>query len=299
MKSEKNILWAFLLKLFFSAFQITGGLITGSAAILSDAIHDVGDAASVGISYFLERMSKHQPDERYTFGYARYSVIGGMVASLILLVGSAALGYGAVGRLFEPAEIHYDGMIVFALVGVGVNLCAAFFTRHGHSLNQKAVNIHMLEDVMAWLIVLVGAVIMRFTDLAILDPIMSICVAVFIFVNALRNLLSALGLLLEKAPSYVNVGELREHVLAIEGVEDVHHFHIWSLDAQINYATVHLVTEGDQQQIKHLVREEFAKHGIGHVTVEFEHHGEDCHEHHCHVEFEEYSGHHHHHHHHH
>ena len=141
----------------------------------------------------------------------------------------------------------------------------------------------MLEDVFGWVVVLIGAVVMRFSDFHYIDPIMSICVAVFIFVNALRNLLSALGLLLEKAPSYVNVGELREHVLAIEGVEDVHHFHIWSLDAQINYATVHLVTEGDQQHIKQLVREEFAKHGIGHVTVEFEHHGEDCHEHHCHV----------------
>ena len=140
LKTEKNILIAFILNLLFSIFEFIGGIITGSVAIVSDAVHDLGDAISIGISYFLEKKSKKQPDEKYTFGYARYSVIGGFITTLILLIGSCVMIYNAVGKLIVPVKINYNGMIVFALVGVCVNLCAAFFTREGDSLNQKAVN---------------------------------------------------------------------------------------------------------------------------------------------------------------
>ena len=177
MKTEKNILTAFLLNLFFSIFEFIGGMLTGSVAILSDSVHDIGDAASIGIAYFLERKSKQDPDEIYTYGYTRYSVMGGVITSLVLLLGSVMVIYNAVVRMIEPAEIHYDGMILFAVIGVFVNAGAAFFTREGGSLNQKAVNLHMLEDVLGWAVVLVGALIMRFTDLAVLDPLLSMATA--------------------------------------------------------------------------------------------------------------------------
>ena len=161
MKTERNILAAFFLNLLFSVFEFAGGVLTGSVAIISDAIHDIGDAAGIGISYFLEKKSKKQPDKKYTYGYARYSVIGSVIVTLILLGGSVMVIYNAACRLIAPREIHYDGMIGFAVVGVCVNAFAAFFTRKGDSLNQKAVNLHMLEDVLGWLVVLVGAVVMR------------------------------------------------------------------------------------------------------------------------------------------
>ena len=181
MKTERNILIAFLLNLAFSIFEFFGGFFTGSVAIISDAVHDIGDAASIGASYFLEKKSKKQPDEHFTYGYARYSVIGSVITTLILLVGSLLVIYNAVLRIIHPTPINYGGMILFAIIGAAVNLLAALFTREGDSLNQKAVNLHMLEDVLGWLVVLVGAVIMRFTDIAIIDPLMSIGVAVFIF----------------------------------------------------------------------------------------------------------------------
>ena len=137
MKTERNILVAFLLNMLFSVFELVGGLYTGSVAILSDAVHDLGDAVSIGLSYVLERKSKKQPDDRYTYGYARYSVIGSVITTLILLSGSIVVIVSAVRRLIEPTAIHYDGMIVFAVVGVLVNLVAAFLTREGDSLNQK------------------------------------------------------------------------------------------------------------------------------------------------------------------
>ena len=296
MKTERNILIAFILNLTFSIFEFFGGIFTGSVAIISDAIHDIGDAASIGISYFLEKKSKKQPDEKYTYGYARYSVIGSVITTLILLFGSVMVIYNAIGRIIEPIQIHYNGMIIFAIFGVCVNFCAAIFTRGEGSLNQKAVNLHMLEDVLGWAVVLIGAVVMRFTDFTLIDPLMSIGISVFIFVNAFKNLKKALDLFFVKTPHNVDVNEIKEHILKINGILDVHHIHLWSMDGQNNYATMHIVTNSDPQEIKKLIREELQEHGIGHTTLELETEMEHCHEEHCHVEFKTTAGHHHHHH---
>ena len=297
MKTEKNILIAFILNLSFSIFEFIGGIFTGSVAILSDAVHDIGDAASIGFSYFLEKKSKKQPDETYTYGYARFSVMGGVITTLILLFGSCAVIYNAVTRIFNPVEINYNGMIIFAVIGALVNFLAAYFTKDGDSLNQKAVNLHMLEDVLGWLVVLVGAIIMRFTDIRIIDPIMSVGVAIFIFINAVKNLKEVLDLFLAKIPQDISVEEIKEHLTEIEGVKDIHHIHIWSMDDHHNYATMHVVVNSDAHKIKDKIREELREHGIGHATLELETENEHCHEETCHVHFEHNSGHHHHHHH--
>ena len=297
MKTERNILAAFILNLAFSIFELVGGMITGSVAIVSDAIHDAGDALSIGLSFFLEKKSKKQPDEKYTYGYARYSVVGGLVTTLILLIGSVAMIFNACSRIISPTRINYNGMILFAVVGVCVNFCAALFTRDGGSLNQKAVNLHMLEDVLGWAVVLAGAVVMKFTDLVLLDPLMSMGVSIFILINALKNLKEILELFLEKIPHGVDLAEIREHIAGIDGVLDVHHIHIWSMDGQNHYATMHIVTDRDPRQIKAKVREEMREHGIGHITVETETSGEPCNSRQCHLELHpQVTGHHHHHH---
>ena len=297
MKTEKNIFIAFILNLLFSIFEFVGGILTGSIAIISDAIHDIGDATSIGLSYFLEKKSKQKPDEVYTYGYTRFSVMGSVITTLILLFGSCAVIYNAVLRIINPTTINYDGMIIFAIVGVVVNFLAAFFTRHGDSLNQKAVNLHMLEDVLGWIVVLIGAIVMRFTNFFILDAIMSIAVAIFILISAIKGLKEGLILFLEKAPNNISVGEIKEHILEVDGVEDVHHIHIWSMDGINNYATMHIVTNEDFHHIKEKVREELTEHGIKHATLELEKVGEHCHNIDCVVEEPSCSCHHHHHHH--
>lgn len=297
MKSEKNILIAFLLNFCFSIFEFIGGIFTDSVAIVSDSVHDMGDAISIGVAFFLERKSKKQPDETHTYGYARYSVIGGAFTAFILLVGSIMVIYNALIRIINPRPIDYNGMILFAVIGAVVNLVAAFFTKDGCSLNQQAVNLHMLEDVLGWIVVLVGAIVMRFTNLTYIDPVMSIGVALFILINAVKNLKEVLYLFLEKTPRGIDVNEIKEHVLALDGVIDVHHVHIWSIDGFHNYATMHIVTNADSHKIKDMIRKELREHRIGHSTLELELEGEPCHEPHCHVEAEP-SGHYHHHHHH-
>lgn len=299
MKTEKKILFAFILNLCFSVFELVGGIVTGSVAILSDALHDLGDAAGIGVSYFLERKSKKQPDESYTYGYLRFSVVGGLVTTVILLTGSVAVIYNAVSRLMNPTQINYDGMIVFAVAGVIVNFAAAYFTSHAESVNQKAVNLHMLEDVLGWAVVLAGAVVMKFTDISVIDPVMSMGVAAFILINAVKNLRSILDLFLEKTPDGISVSEIKEHIKAIDGIIGVHHIHIRSIDGHSNYATMHIVTDKEGHIIKEKIREELRGHGICHATIELETPDENCLEESCTTHRHGEGTHHHHHHHHH
>ncbi len=296
MKSDKKILVAFILNFMFSIFEFVGGAITGSVAILSDSVHDMGDAAAIGASYLLEKRSLRQPDKTHTYGYARYSVVGSLISTVILICGSVTVIYNAILRIINPVEINKNGMLVFAVVGLVVNFGAAWFTREGETLNQRAVNLHMLEDVLGWAVVLIGAVVIKFTDFYIIDPIMSICVAAFILINALMHLKEALDLFVERTPHGIDLDELTHHLLGIEGVKGVHHIHLWSMDGSNNYATMHIVTDEMGGEIKSKIREELREHGICHATLELEKSGEECPEEHCHVISEHHSHHHHHHH---
>ncbi len=298
MHSDKKIFIAFILNLFFSVFEFVGGAITGSVAILSDALHDLGDAIAIGVSYLLEKHSQRKPDKTHTYGYARYSVVGSLISTVILVVGSVTVIYNAVLRIINPVEINKEGMIVFAIVGLIVNFLAVWFTREGETLNQRAVNLHMLEDVLGWAVVLIGAIVIKFTSFYIIDPIMSIGVAAFILINALMHLKEALDLFVEKAPHGIDSDEITEHILKIDGVEGVHHLHLWSMDGTNNYATMHVVTDADGGEIKKKVKEELREHGICHATLELEKTDEHCSEECCEPQHKVHSHHHHHHHHH-
>ena len=277
MKSDRSILIAFLLNLSFSIFELFGGFFTNSVAIMSDAVHDFGDAISIGVSYFLEKVSKKKPDSKYTYGYVRYSVLGALVTNIILILGSVLVIIGGVKRFIVPVNINYDGMIVFAILGVIVNFGAAYFTKKGDSLNQRAVNLHMLEDMLGWVVVLVGAFVIKITGINRLDACLSIFVAIFIFINALKGLNKILDLFLEKIPDGIFIEEIKKYLLEIENIQDVHHLHIWSIDGINNFATMHIVVkDSDFDVVKKLVREELKEHGISHVTIEIEKFNEKC-----------------------
>ena len=294
MKTDKNILIAFILNISFSIFELIGGVFTRSIAIISDAIHDFGDSISIGVSYFLEKKSKNKADSKYTYGYARYSVLGAAITNMVLIAGSSLVIYNAIMRIINPVSINYNGMIIFAIIGTIVNFLAAYFTREGESLNQKAVNLHMLEDVLGWVIVLIGAIIMKFTNISLIDPIMSICVALYIVSHAAKNFESILSLFLEKTPSNIDLDEIKKHILEIDGVTGIHHVHIWSIDGYTNFATMHIVTNLKNKNIKEAIREELREHNIEHVTLELEDEKEKCSEENCNVSKKKIKGHHHH-----
>lgn len=283
-QTSRNILVAFILNLCFSFYEFIGGSITGSVAIISDAVHDIGDALSIGIAYLLEKRSHKAPDNNYTYGYLRYSLIGGLITTMILIFGSSFVIYHSADRIIHPVEIQYNGMIILAIIGVIVNFLAAWFTHGGHSLNQKSVNLHMLEDVLGWAVVLVGAIVMRFTNWYLLDPIMSIGVALFILKEALSNCWEIFEVLLEKTPHNISTEDLRQQLLQINGVTDIHHLHVWSIDGEHNYATLHVVYSKDPSTTKTAVKSFLAKHNISHITVEMEKPSESCDCHNCQVD---------------
>lgn len=296
MKTERKIFLAFILNLVFSAIEFVGGVLTGSVAIASDAVHDLGDALSIGSSYFLEKKSNGKPDGRYTYGYRRFSVLGGFITTVILVVGSVFVIYGAISRLINPIEINYNGMIIFAVFGVLVNGLSAFFTRGKGSINQRAVNLHMFEDVLGWVVVLVGAVVIKFTGWLFLDAVMSIGVAFFVLINAVKNLGEIGKLFLVKTPDGINAEEILLRVKSLDGVLDAHHIHVWSLDGESIYATLHVVADNYSPEIKKAVKEELKEFNISHSVVEFEQVEENCEEIECVVPTAKPCHHHHHHH---
>ncbi len=277
MKTERNILVAFLLNLFFSVFEFIGGLFTGSVAILSDAVHDLGDSISIGLSFFLEKKSNKKPNKKYTYGYLRYSILGALITTIILIVGSIFVIVEAIKRISNPIDINYNGMIIFAVIGVVVNFIACVVTRDGESLNQRSVNLHMLEDILGWIVVLVGSIFMKFTDICIIDPIMSIGVSLFILFHSFRNLKEVLDIFLVKSPNNIDIDELENHLTKIKGIKDIHHVHVWSMDNINNYATLHVVVdECDIHEIKDIIRKECLEFNINHVTIEIEDCDEEC-----------------------
>ena len=294
MKTERNILVAFVLNLIFSIFELFGGLFTGSIAILSDSLHDIGDALSIAVAYFLEKKSKKGIDNTHTYGYIRYSVLGGIITSIILVVGSIMVIYESIKRIITPVSISYDGMIIFAIFGVVINFVASMYTRKGDSINQKAVNLHLFEDVLGWIVVLIGSIIMKFTDIKFIDPILSIFVSLFILISALKNIKVIIDLFLEKTPKNVNIEEIKKHLMDIEGVKDIHHIHVRSIDGYTNFASMHVVVEEYNMDIKKKVKEELLEHGINHSTVELELLGEDCEDENCNIKANESHKHHHH-----
>lgn len=278
MKTDKNILIAFLLNLSFSIFEFFGGIFTESVAISSDALHDLGDALSIGLSYILEKISKKKANKKYTYGYIKYSIIGSIITTTILLVGGVLVIYNSVIRIFNPMSINYNGMLIFALIGMIVNIVASYYTKDGDSLNQKSVNLHMLEDVLGWIVVLVASIIMKYTNINIIDPILSIIVSLYIVYNAQKNMKEVLNIFLEKTPKNIDIDQVEEKVLKVKGVLGIHHIHARSIDGYTNFATLHVIVKKYNSNIKHEVKEELEKLGICHSTIELEEENEKCHE---------------------
>lgn len=279
--SESNIKVAFILNLLFSLIEIVGGILTNSVAIISDAIHDLGDSFTLGISWYFAKISKKERDQKFSYGYKRLSVIGALISSIVLVIGSVFVTIEAIPRLFNPVKPNTQGMILLAVIGVLVNGIAAYRLSRGHTINEKAVYTHLLEDVLGWTATLIGAVIIHFFDLPIVDPILSVLISIFILYNVYKNLKESFQIILQGTPSGINLDEIHQTVLSITGVKNFHDCHSWSLDGNYNILSIHIVVEDnmslkDLEQIKKEAKESFLKLGITHTTIEFETEDEIC-----------------------
>jgi cobalt-zinc-cadmium efflux system protein len=277
----KNIALAFFLNLGFCLLEMIGGILTNSIAILSDALHDLGDSISLGMSWYFQKISKRKPDGRYTYGYKRFTTLSALLNSLILLTGSGIILFESISRLFHPIQANAKGMFLLALLGLLVNGFAALRLRKGMSLNEKVVSLHLLEDVLSWAAVLIASIVMIFADVKILDPILSIGIAFFVLYNVYRNLRAAFRVILQGKPEEVDDTEIRKLLLSLSYVQSIHDLHIWTMDSEYLVLTVHLVLkdsvqEKERQTLRAAAHELLKSHGIQHATLEIESESENC-----------------------
>ena len=276
--STKNIRTAFFLNLAFAFVELIGGIITNSVAILSDAVHDFGDSISLAIAWALQKKSNKAKDDKYSYGYKRFSLLSSVILSGILLVGSILILVEAIGRLFNPQEVNAQGMLWLAILGIIVNGLAALSVKRGKTLNERAVFLHIMEDVLGWIGVLVISIVMIFVNLPILDPILSISITIWVLYNVYKNLKATFNILLQAFPKDVDVKKLTKEIEAIDNVISIHDLHIWTQDGNSHVMTLHIVAEKNYETIKLKVREMVKAYNIDHVTIELEDKYSSCEE---------------------
>ncbi|MBR5995264.1 MAG: cation transporter [Eubacteriaceae bacterium] len=273
--SSANILIALFMNLLFVAVEVVGGLITNSIAILSDSIHDFGDSLSIALAYILEKVSEKKPNDEYTYGYRRYSLISAVITSLILVAGSVTVVIAAIGRIKKPEVINGKLMIVISVFGVVLNGAAALKTHKGSGANERAISLHMLEDVLGWAVVLIGSLFISLFDLYIIDPLLSICVAAFLFYESVKTIMSVVAVLLEKVPGGFDMEDYKADLGSIEGIGGIHHVHVWSFDGEDILSSVHIdlpedITVPEMNRIRKECSDIADEHGITHMTVQFD-----------------------------
>jgi cobalt-zinc-cadmium efflux system protein len=280
-ESEKNISYAFFLNLGFTIVEIIGGFMTNSVAILSDAIHDFGDSVSLGLAWFLQRFSKKESDQYYSYGYKRFSLLGAIINSVILLVGSILILLETIPRIFHPETPDARGMFILAILGIIVNGAAVIKLRKGNSINEKVVSLHLWEDVLGWVAILVGSVLMYFFNIPVIDPILSILISIYILIHVFRNIKISMRIILQGTPVEIDTEEVKSTLLEFEEISDIHDLHIWSVDGNYNVVTTHVVLKKELPlnqlaTLKLEIRKKLEELNIEHATLEFETGDEDC-----------------------
>lgn len=274
--STKNILTAFFLNLFFAIIELIGGLITNSVAILSDAVHDFGDCISLGISFQLQKKSNKGSDKNYSYGYKRFSLLGSVFLSGVLFVGSIFILVEAIKRLLSPQGVNAQGMLWLAILGIIINGAAALSVKRGNTLNERAVFLHIMEDVLGWIGVLVISIVMLFTSLPILDPLLSIGITFWVLYNVYKNLRDTFKILLQAIPEDLNIEELTQKLNQVDNVISIHDLHVWTQDGNSHVMTLHIVSNNSQSLIKEEIRSIAQTYNIEHVTIEFENSDYSC-----------------------
>lgn len=278
--SSEKIGWAFFLNFGFTIIEFIGGWLTNSTAIMADAVHDLGDTLSIGSAWLLNKLGTKSATKEFTYGYRRLSLLGALINGIVLIVGSAWIFYEAVPRLSNPEMPETEGMIALAILGVLVNGFAAFKLQGGKSLNEKVLNWHLLEDVLGWVAVLIVAIVMQFKDWPVLDPVLSIGFTLFILFNVIRNLISTVKLFFQASPDNDLLQNVTDKLLELDGISDLHHLHIWSLDGEHHVATVHVVSQFESKveylELKESVSDALQEFELSHTTIEIELTSEEC-----------------------
>lgn len=271
-QAVRNMMLVFGINIVFSVLEAIFGLLFNSASILADAVHDFGDALSIGLAWFFQMISLKGSDSTFSYGYKRYSLLGALITSVVLLVGSAVMIIHSGEKLMNPEPVNYQGMLILAIFAIIANGVSAWIISKGSSHNESILSLHLLEDVLGWIGVLVVSVVLHFTDWYFLDPLLSIGIALFILYKTIPEFMKVVRLFLQAVPDNIDSKKLREEIQNIDNINGLSHFHLWSLDGEAHMMSMTISTTSDSvqthEQIKNEVRHILSENDIAHSNIE-------------------------------
>lgn len=270
MKAKYTVWVAFFLNLSYAIVEFIAGGIFGSSAVLADSIHDLGDAMAIGLSALLETISNREEDRQYTLGYKRFSLLGAMLTAVILMIGSVLVILENITKIVHPHPVNEEGILWLGIIAVVINVLASLVVRKGKTKNESILSLHFLEDTLGWLAVILMAIILRFTDWYILDPLLSLVISIFILSKAIPRFWSALKIFLDAVPEGVETSDLEKDLEALTNVKSVNQLSIWSMDGLENNAIIHLCLEDWEKimETKEAVRQFLEERGMQNITIE-------------------------------
>ena len=270
MSSKRAVWLTFFLNLSFAIVEFIAGGIFGSSAVLADSVHDLGDALAIGVSAFLESISNREEDSRYTLGYKRFSLLGALVTAVILMTGSGMVILENVSKLFHPQPVNDEGLLWLGIIAISVNLLASLVIRKGQTKNESILSLHFLEDTLGWLAVILMAIVLRYTDWYILDPLLSLVISFFILSKAIPRFWSTLRIFLDAVPEGVNIQKIKTDLAELDHVASINQLNLWTMDGLEKNAIVHVCLE----HVKHMevckesIRDLLKERGFQNVTIE-------------------------------
>ena len=270
MKAKYTVWVAFFLNLSYAIVEFIAGGIFGSSAVLADSVHDLGDAIAIGISAFLETISNREEDRQYTLGYKRYSLLGALVTAVILITGSILVILENIAKIFHPQSVNDEGILWLGIIAIIINVLASLVIRKGQTKNESILSLHFLEDTLGWVAVILMAIVLRFTDWYILDPLLSLAISFFILSKALPRFWRTLKIFLDAVPEGVDIQKIKTDLAELNHVASINQLNLWTMDGLEKNAIIHLCLEDWEQmtETKNQVRQLLEERGVQNITIE-------------------------------
>ena len=270
MKAKYAVCLAFFLNLTYAIVEFIAGGVFGSSAVLADSVHDLGDAITIGISAFLETISNREEDNRYTLGYKRFSLLGALVTSIILMIGSVLVILENIAKIFHPQPVNDEGILWLGIIAITINIVSSLVVGKGKTKNESILTLHFLEDTLGWVAVILMAIVLRFTDWYILDSLLSLVISIFILTKALPRFWSTLKIFLDAVPEGVDIQQVKSDLERLDHVASINQLNLWTMDGLEKNAIVHVCLE----HVKHMevckesIRTLLKESGFQNVTIE-------------------------------
>ena len=270
MKAKYTVWVAFFLNLTYAIVEFIAGGVFGSSAVLADSVHDLGDAISIGISAFLETISNREEDRQYTLGYKRFSLLGALVTAVILITGSILVILENTTKLFNPQPVNDEGILWLGMIAVTINVLASLVVRKGQTKNESILSLHFLEDTFGWLAVILMAIVLRFTDWYILDPLLSLVISIFILIKAIPRFWSTLKIFLDAVPEGVDIKQVMSDLEGLDNVASLNQLNLWTMDGLEKNAIVHVCLKEMEhmETCKESIRIFLKDCGFQNITIE-------------------------------